>query len=62
MPPYKACAAVSGGKDWSIPIVKNPSACGPSISDLHTDNVVALNLTWLNQDGMSKRADLCGRE
>lgn len=62
MPPHESCAAVSGGNDWSIPIVSNPSACGASISQLHTDNVVALNVSCLNQDDMTKRADLCGRE
>lgn len=59
---HPACSALNGGEGWSLPINKNPSACGASIQAINTENVVALNVSWLNQDNMAQRPDLCGRE
>ncbi|RSH81944.1 uncharacterized protein EHS24_008141 [Apiotrichum porosum] len=59
---HPACAALNGGLLWSVPIIENPAACGDSIMSMHTDNVVALNVSWLNQDNMAQRPNLCGRE
>lgn len=57
------CAKYSGGPRWSDPTSAAHTACGASADELHSDAIVALNVTWMNLRGVGFRAEqLCGRE
>lgn len=58
---HDECNAVSGGFDWSFPTNLGSTACGPSVMEMHTNSLVAMNVTWLNLANPG-RANLCGRE
>lgn len=62
-PYHPACDAAAGGPGWAQPTNEGSTACGASVKDLNTNAVVAMNVTWLNQNGYAARLDeLCGRE
>lgn len=62
-PYHPACDAAAGGPGWAKPTNEGTTACGPSVKDLDTNAVVAMNVSWLNQNGYAARlTELCGRE